>query len=156
MHTYSPVQGFTYLRRGEGTAEAHPPRSQFPPPFPSSTHPKTGQLPPRLMSNHKIKFKYNPLTTLHPPLPLQDKKILDESLTVSILEPVRDKYSSLLVCTCGNSTACCLATKPGSLLLPLLYVASLLPPPPPPSNTPLEEACSATQNTLINMKEATN
>ena len=41
---------------------------------------------------------------------------------------------------------------------PLLYLASLLPPPPPPppSNTPLEEACSATQNTLINMKEATN
>ena len=42
---------------------------------------------------------------------------------------------------------------------PLLYLASLLLPPPPPpplSNTPLEEACSATQNTLINMKEATN
>ena len=41
---------------------------------------------------------------------------------------------------------------------PLLYLASLLlpPPPPPPSHTPLEEACSATQNTLINMKEATN
>ena len=38
---------------------------------------------------------------------------------------------------------------------PLLYLASLLLP-PPPSNTPLEEACSATQNTLINMKEATN
>ena len=30
------------------------------------------------------------------------------------------------------------------------------PPPPPPSNTPLEEACSATQNTLINMTEVTN
>ena len=39
---------------------------------------------------------------------------------------------------------------------PLLYLASLLLPPPPPSHTPLEEACSATQNTLINMKEATN
>ena len=58
-----------------------------------------------------------------------------------------------LVSTCGNSTAC-LATKAGSLLLPLLHLASLLP--PPPSNTPLEEACSATQNTLINMKEVTN
>ena len=37
---------------------------------------------------------------------------------------------------------------------PLLYLASLLL--PPPSHTPLEEACSATQNTLINMKEVTN
>ena len=42
----------------------------------------------------------------------------------------------ILVYTCGNSTAC-LATKPESLLLPLLYLASLLssPFPPPPLPT---------------------
>ena len=55
-----------------------------------------------------------------------------------------------------------LFTKPGSLLLPPPLFSKPVapppppPPPPPPSNTPLEEACSATQNTLINMKEATN
>ena len=36
--------------------------------------------------------------------------------------------------TCGNSTTCCLVTKPGSLLLPLLHLAGLCPPSP---------ACSA-------------
>ena len=41
----------------------------------------------------------------------------------------------ILVSTCGNSTAC-LVTKPGSLLLPLLYLASLLPPPPLLQHTP--------------------
>ena len=63
-----------------------------------------------------------------------------------------------LVSTCGNSTA---VTKPGSLLFPLLYLASLLPPPPPPpplQHTPGGSLFSMlrTQNTLINMKEATN
>ena len=44
-------------------------------------------------------------------------------------------YYYRLVSTCGNSTACCLVTKPGSPPLP--------PPPPPPTHAPLEEACSA-------------
>ena len=60
-----------------------------------------------------------------------------------------------LVSTCGNSTACCLLNQEACCSL-LLYLASLFPPPPPPpppSNTPLEEACSATQNTLINISE---
>ena len=43
----------------------------------------------------------------------------------------------------GNSTACRLVTKPGSLLLPPPPLFSKPVPPPPPSNTPLEEACSA-------------
>ena len=47
-----------------------------------------------------------------------------------------------------------LFTKPGSLLLPPPLFSKPVAPPSP--TTPLEEACSATQNTLINMKEATN
>ena len=58
----------------------------------------------------------------------------------------------------GNSTACRLVTKPGSLLLPpLLYLASLFPPPPPPTH-PWRKLVQHAHNTkhLVNMKEATN
>ena len=65
----------------------------------------------------------------------------------------------LLVCTCGNSTACCLVTKPGSLLLPPPLFSKPVAP-PPPSNTPLHGgslfSMLRTQNNLINMKEVTN
>ena len=38
-----------------------------------------------------------------------------------------------LASTCGNSTACCLVTKPGSLLIapPPLFSKPVAPPPPP-------------------------
>ena len=43
----------------------------------------------------------------------------------------------MTVYTCGNSTACCLVTKPGSLLLPLpLFSKPVAPPPPPPPPPP--------------------
>ena len=61
--------------------------------------------------------------------------VSNSRLTVPYLlhnDAIMSSNYSVLVCTCGNSTACCLVTKPGSLLPPLLYLASLLPPPPPP------------------------
>ena len=81
---------------------------------------------------------------------------LSQSLPSEATEPVEITVignNIALVSTCGNSTACCLVTKAGS---PLLYLASLLP--PPPQHTPGGSLFSmlTTQNTLINMKEATN
>ena len=46
------------------------------------------------------------------------------------------QVSIIIVCTCGNSTACFLATKPGSLLLPPPLFSKPVDPPP-------THACSA-------------
>ena len=60
-----------------------------------------------------------------------------------------------LVSTCGNSTACCLVTKPGSLLLPPPLFSKPVAPPP---TIPWRKLAQHAHNTkhLVNMKEATN
>ena len=45
------------------------------------------------------------------------------------LVPANNSNNKVLVSTCGNSTACCLVTKPGSLLLPPPLFSKPLPPP---------------------------
>ena len=66
----------------------------------------------------------------------------------------------ILASTCGNSTACCLVTKPGSHVVPISFIEQLVAPPPPPplQHTPGGSLLSMlkTLNTLINIKEVTN